>query len=207
MEKNITMGQRLILSEKEKRNIQEMYGLVNEQQSDTGKLLKYLESIPTVQEKLAEFLPILIKTKEELRDIRREEKVNQVINVNMSNNDIIESIDDLWYNDVRGTEFAKDYIKNLLEVKKMVTQQKIDYDYRNLKWKWLKDVLFLSREEFENFGDEDLKDLLTKYRIPIDKDGLINHMKELYNQVPQALRYRVNVLNKMINQIFLGGPK
>lgn len=205
------MGQRIILSEEEKRNIQEMYGLVNEQPSNTGKLLKYLESIPTVQEKLAEFLPILIKTKEELRDIRREEKVNQVINVNMSNNDIIESINDLWHNDVRGTEFAEDYIDQLIEVKKMVTQQKIDYDYLNLKWKWLKDVLFLSREEFENFGVEEFTDLLNKHRVPIDKDGLINHMKELYNKIPKALRYRVNNLSKMINydmqEIFLGGPK
>ena len=40
MVNNIDMGQRLILSEEEKRNIQEMYGLINEQQKTDVTITK-----------------------------------------------------------------------------------------------------------------------------------------------------------------------
>jgi hypothetical protein len=41
LENNITMGQQILLSEEEKRNIQEMYGLINEQGSDKNWEGKY----------------------------------------------------------------------------------------------------------------------------------------------------------------------
>jgi len=55
--KNITMGQRLILSEEEKLNIQEMYGLISEQSSNVNAsnvndLLKDLENFEVEDEQL-----------------------------------------------------------------------------------------------------------------------------------------------------------
>ena len=46
------MGQRLILSEEEKRNIQEMYGLISEQSSNVNDLLKDLENFEVEDEQL-----------------------------------------------------------------------------------------------------------------------------------------------------------
>lgn len=220
MENNNTMGQRLILSEQEKRKIQEMYGLINEQPTDnvdykwpkgpSGELKYKGGQPPNYATQLNDFLPILNKTVEELKNIEQEEMVNQVMNTNMTNSSMIENMSGFWKALTSGyaalgpgevaSEIENKYREPFQMVQNMIKTQKIDGNY--LPVKWLRDVLLLSKSEFQDFIKDvkNLEGLLDKHRVDKDKNDLLK-INRLGSRVPPDLRYRVRELTNMINSL------
>ena len=218
---NTTMGRQIILSENEKLNIQKMYGLINEQiksneynkndEYDVGDQLGELDKMSTLEDKLLSYLPILNKTENELKDIEQEEMVNQVINTNETNRSLLKNIDDFWKYDVKGTGWEERYERPFDIVKSMIQSQKIDGNYIHKDFKWYRDIIRLSKREFEDFVRDvkNLEDLLSKYGIKKDviidkKDNIINYLGRLGSEVPPDLRYRIRPIQRMIDQNFTG---
>ena len=208
------MGQRIILSENEKLNIQKMYGFINEQSNDefdVSDQLRELDKMETVEQTLSSYLPILNKTENELKDIEQKEMVNQVINTNETNRSLLNNIDDIWKYHVKGTGFEERYERPFDIVKNFIHLQKIDGNYIHKDFKWFRDIIRLSKREFEDFVRDvkNLEDLLSKYGIKKDviidkKDKVINTLRQLGGKVPEGLRYRIRPLQRMIDQNFTG---
>jgi len=213
------MGQRIILSENEKRNIQKMYGLINEQddsnEPDVNNLLDTLGNLSNVEDKLLSFLT---KTQNELYYIGQEEMVNQVMNTDETNSELFKRIDDFWYSNIKGTEFEERYKGPFQIVKGLIYNQKIDGNYFHEDFKWVKDILFLSKSEFRDFmrnGDvKNLEDLLEKYNITKDmvvenKDEILKQLKYNSGKVPKDLKYRIRQIWRLIDQNFIDstGPR
>jgi len=197
---NNTMGRQILLSEEEKRNIQEMYGLIDEQSNDefkVGDQLDQLSKMKTVQQSLSKFLPILNKTREELLDIRNKEMVNQVMNTNETNRSILNNIGGFWNSTVKGTGYEDQYEEPFDIVSDLIQTQKIDGDYLPLKW--LKDMLYLSKTEFKDFINR-----VKKYRLPDFVEEVRNSgtsKGKLMSMTPPDLKYRVEELSKALRYL------
>jgi len=197
---NNTMGRQILLSEEEKRNIQEMYGLIDEQSNDefkVGDQLDQLSKMKTVQQSLSEVLPILNKTREELLDIRNKEMVNQVMNTNETNRSILNNIGGFWNSTVKGTGYEDQYEEPFDIVSDLIQTQKIDGDYLPLKW--LKDMLYLSKTEFKDFINR-----VKKYRLPDFVEEVRNSgtsKGKLMSMTPPDLKYRVEELSKALRYL------
>ena len=200
MVNNNTMGRQILLSEEEKRNIQEMYGLIDEQSNDefkVGDQLDQLSKMKTVQQSLSKFLPILNKTREELLDIRNKEMVNQVMNTNETNRSILNNIGGFWNSTVKGTGYEDQYEEPFDIVSDLIQTQKIDGDYLPLKW--LKDMLYLSKTEFKDFINR-----VKKYRLPDFVEEVRNSgtsKGKLMSMTPPDLKYRVEELSKALRYL------
>jgi len=209
------MGQRIILSEEEKLTIQKMYGLINEQDSsnepDTSTLV-------SVEDTLLSYLPILNKTENELKDIGQKEMVNQVMNTNETNRSLLNNINDLFNYHLKGTEFEERYERPFNIIKSMIQSQKIDGNYIDKNFKWFRDIIRLSKGEFEDFMRDvkNLEDLLEKYNITKDmavenKDRIIRQLTNFgrSQKVPKDLDYRIRPIQRMIDQNFIDstGPR
>ena len=200
MVNNNTMGRQILLSEEEKRNIQEMYGLIDEQSNDefkVGDQLDQLSKMKTVQQSLSELLPILNKTREELLDIRNKEMVNQVMNTNETNRSILNNIGGFWNSTVKGTGYEDQYEEPFDIVSDLIQTQKIDGDYLPLKW--LKDMLYLSKTEFKDFINR-----VKKYRLPDFVEEVRNSgtsKGKLMSMTPPDLKYRVEELSKALRYL------
>ena len=200
MVNNNTMGRQILLSEEEKRNIQEMYGLIDEQSNDefkVGDQLDQLSKMKTVQQSLSEVLPILNKTREELLDIRNKEMVNQVMNTNETNRSILNNIGGFWNSTVKGTGYEDQYEEPFDIVSDLIQTQKIDGDYLPLKW--LKDMLYLSKTEFKDFINR-----VKKYRLPDFVEEVRNSgtsKGKLMSMTPPDLKYRVEELSKALRYL------
>jgi len=194
------MGRQILLSEEEKRNIQEMYGLIDEQSNDefkVGDQLDQLSKMKTVQQSLSEVLPILNKTREELLDIRNKEMVNQVMNTNETNRSILNNIGGFWNSTVKGTGYEDQYEEPFDIVSDLIQTQKIDGDYLPLKW--LKDMLYLSKTEFKDFINR-----VKKYRLPDFVEEVRNSgtsKGKLMSMTPPDLKYRVEELSKALRYL------
>ena len=194
------MGRQILLSEEEKRNIQEMYGLIDEQSNDefkVGDQLDQLSKMKTVQQSLSKFLPILNKTREELLDIRNKEMVNQVMNTNETNRSILNNIGGFWNSTVKGTGYEDQYEEPFDIVSDLIQTQKIDGDYLPLKW--LKDMLYLSKTEFKDFINR-----VKKYRLPDFVEEVRNSgtsKGKLMSMTPPDLKYRVEELSKALRYL------
>ena len=171
--------------------------VVSEQQKnddfDVSDQIGELEKMKTVQQSLSEFLPILNKTESELKDIQKEELVNQVMNTNMTNSSMIENMGGFWRSTVKGTGYEDQYRKPFQMVQNMIKTQKIDGNY--LPIKWLRDVLLLSKSEFQDFIKDvkNLEGLLDKHGVDKDKNDLLK-ITRLGSRVPPDLRYRVRIV-------------
>jgi len=207
------MGQRIILSEEEKLTIQKMYGLINEQDSsnepDTSTLV-------SVEDTLLSYLPILNKTENELKDIGQKEMVNQVMNTNETNRSLLNNINDLFNYHLKGTEFEERYERPFNIIKSMIQSQKIDGNYIDKNFKWFRDIIRLSKGEFEDFMRDvkNLEDLLEKYNITKDmvvenKDEILKQLKYNSGKVPKDLLYRIRQIWQLIDQNFIDstGPR
>ena len=98
--------------------------VINEQ--DVNNVLDTLSNMPTVEDTLLSYLPILTKTENELYDIQKKEMVNQVMNTNETNRSLFKNIDDLFRYHVKGTGFEERYERPFDIVKSMIQSQKID---------------------------------------------------------------------------------
>jgi len=183
---------------------------------DVGDQLDDLSKMSTVEEKILSYLPILNKTENELKDIEQEEMVNQVINTNETNRSLLKNIDDFWKYSVKGTGWEERYERPFDIVKSMIQSQKIDGNYIHKDFKWYRDIIRLSKREFEDFVRDvkNLEDLLSKYGITKDmitdkKDNIINALRQFGSKVPTGLRYRIRPLQRMIDQNFIDstGPR
>ena len=178
---------------------------------DVGDQLDQLSKMKTVQQSLSEYLPILNKTENELKDIEQKEMVNQVMNTNETNRSLLKNIDDFWKYNVKGTGWEERYERPFDIVKSMIQSQKIDGNYIHKDFKWYRDIIRLSKREFEDFVRDvkNLEDLLSKYGIKKDviidkKDNIINYLGRLGSEVPPDLRYRIRPIQRMIDQNFTG---
>jgi len=197
---NNTMGRQILLSEEEKRNIQEMYGLIDEQSNDefkVGDQLDQLSKMKTVQQSLSEVLPILNKTREELLDIRNKEMVNQVMNTNETNRSILNNIGGFWNSTVKGTGYEDQYEEPFDIVSDLIQTQKIDGDYLPLKW--LKDMLYLSKTEFKDFINRVKKSRLPDFVEEVRNSG--TSKGKLMSMTPPDLKYRVEELSKALRYL------
>ena len=200
MVNNNTMGRQILLSEEEKRNIQEMYGLIDEQSNDefkVGDQLDQLSKMKTVQQSLSKFLPILNKTREELLDIRNKEMVNQVMNTNETNRSILNNIGGFWNSTVKGTGYEDQYEEPFDIVSDLIQTQKIDGDYLPLKW--LKDMLYLSKTEFKDFINRVKKSRLPDFVEEVRNSG--TSKGKLMSMTPPDLKYRVEELSKALRYL------
>ena len=200
MVNNNTMGRQILLSEEEKRNIQEMYGLIDEQSNDefkVGDQLDQLSKMKTVQQSLSELLPILNKTREELLDIRNKEMVNQVMNTNETNRSILNNIGGFWNSTVKGTGYEDQYEEPFDIVSDLIQTQKIDGDYLPLKW--LKDMLYLSKTEFKDFINRVKKSRLPDFVEEVRNSG--TSKGKLMSMTPPDLKYRVEELSKALRYL------
>ena len=200
MVNNNTMGRQILLSEEEKRNIQEMYGLIDEQSNDefkVGDQLDQLSKMKTVQQSLSEVLPILNKTREELLDIRNKEMVNQVMNTNETNRSILNNIGGFWNSTVKGTGYEDQYEEPFDIVSDLIQTQKIDGDYLPLKW--LKDMLYLSKTEFKDFINRVKKSRLPDFVEEVRNSG--TSKGKLMSMTPPDLKYRVEELSKALRYL------
>jgi len=194
------MGRQILLSEEEKRNIQEMYGLIDEQSNDefkVGDQLDQLSKMKTVQQSLSELLPILNKTREELLDIRNKEMVNQVMNTNETNRSILNNIGGFWNSTVKGTGYEDQYEEPFDIVSDLIQTQKIDGDYLPLKW--LKDMLYLSKTEFKDFINRVKKSRLPDFVEEVRNSG--TSKGKLMSMTPPDLKYRVEELSKALRYL------
>lgn len=194
------MGRQILLSEEEKRNIQEMYGLIDEQSNDefkVGDQLDQLSKMKTVQQSLSEVLPILNKTREELLDIRNKEMVNQVMNTNETNRSILNNIGGFWNSTVKGTGYEDQYEEPFDIVSDLIQTQKIDGDYLPLKW--LKDMLYLSKTEFKDFINRVKKSRLPDFVEEVRNSG--TSKGKLMSMTPPDLKYRVEELSKALRYL------
>jgi len=178
---------------------------------DVGDQLDQLSKMKTVQQSLSEYLPILNKTENELKDIEQKEMVNQVMNTNETNRSLLKNIDDFWKYNVKGTGWEERYERPFDIVKSLIQSQKIDGNYIHKDFKWYRDIIRLSKREFEDFMRDvkNLGDLLSKYGITKDmitdkKDNIINSFRQFGSKVPTDLRYRIRPLQRMIDQNFTG---
>ena len=178
---------------------------------DVGDQLDQLSKMKTVQQSLSEYLPILNKTENELKDIEQKEMVNQVMNTNETNRSLLKNIDDFWKYNVKGTGWEERYERPFDIVKSLIQSQKIDGNYIHKDFKWYRDIIRLSKREFEDFMRDvkNLGDLLSKYGITKDmitdkKDNIINALRQFGSKVPTDLRYRIRPLQRMIDQNFTG---
>jgi len=178
---------------------------------DVGDQLDQLSKMKTVQQSLSEYLPILNKTENELKDIEQKEMVNQVMNTNETNRSLLKNIDDFWKYNVKGTGWEERYERPFDIVKSLIQSQKIDGNYIHKDFKWYRDIIRLSKREFEDFVRDvkNLEDLLSKYGIKKDviidkKDNIINYLGRLGSEVPPDLRYRIRPIQRMIDQNFTG---
>jgi len=203
------MGQRIVLSENEKLNIRKMYNLIEEQETkepDVKNQLSQLNKMQTIEQQISNYLPILNKTENELRDIAQEERVNEFMNTNETNRSLFQRIDSFYESSIKGTEWDDRY-KNPFEiVKNMIKTQKIDGNYIDRQFHWLRDILFKNKIEFNNFikNTKNLEDLLTKYKITkgnIEKDRLIEGILQFKSKIPERLRYRIDPLIRLIKLI------
>ena len=178
---------------------------------DVGDQLDQLSKMKTVQQSLSEYLPILNKTENELKDIEQKEMVNQVMNTNETNRSLLKNIDDFWKYNIKGTGWEERYERPFDIVKSLIQSQKIDGNYIHKDFKWYRDIIRLSKREFEDFMRDvkNLGDLLSKYGITKDmitdkKDNIINSFRQFGSKVPTDLRYRIRPLQRMIDQNFTG---
>jgi len=185
--------------------------VINEQ--DVNNVLDTLSNMPTVEDTLLSYLPILTKTENELYDIQKKEMVNQVMNTNETNRSLFKNIDDLFRYHVKGTGFEERYERPFDIVKSMIQSQKIDGNSIDKNFKWFRDIIRLSKSEFEDFMRDvkNLEDLLEKYNITKDmvvenKDRIIKQLTYFgrSQKVPKDLDYRIRPLQRMIDQNFNG---
>ena len=113
-------------------------------------------------------------------------------------------------------DFEERYERPFDIVKSLIQSQKIDGNYIHKDFKWYRDIIRLSRSEFEDFMRDvkNLEDLLSKYGITKDmitdkKDNIINALRQFGSKVPTGLRYRIRPLQRMIDQNFIDstGPR
>ena len=185
---------------------------------DVNDQLNALSNMKTVEEKLLSYLPILNKTENELKDIGQKEMVNQVMNTNETNRSLLNNINDLFNYHLKGTEFEERYERPFNIIKSMIQSQKIDGNYIDKNFKWFRDIIRLSKGEFEDFMRDvkNLEDLLEKYNITKDmavenKDRIIRQLTNFgrSQKVPKDLDYRIRPIQRMIDQNFIDstGPR
>ncbi len=204
------MGQRLILTEEEKRNIQKMYGMINDQENNKnhGILEQDADSdrmrMIAIQSSIQSY-PIIGKSENEIRDIDREEKINEFMNTNETNKSLFKNMDEIYKYHIVGSELEDKYERVINLVKDLIKRQKIDGNYISVKW--LKEVLFKNKSEFEKFVKDvrNLEALLKKYNVEKNIPILLRQLERSKSEVPSDLMYRIDALVNLIKS--MGVPK
>ena len=209
------MGQRLILTEEEKRNIQKMYGMINDQQNNKNHGISEqdddLDRMRMTNIQMAtQTYPIMNKSENEIRDIDREEKINEFMNTNETNKSLFKNMDEIYKYHIVGSGLEDQYERVINLVKDLIKRQKIDGNYISVKW--LKEVLFKNKSEFQNFVKDvrNLEALLKKYNVEKNIPILLRQLERSKSEVPSDLMYRIDALVNLIKSSLIssdGVPK
>ena len=197
------MGQRLILTEEEKRNIQKMYGMINDQENNKNHGISEQDADSdrlrmTNIQMVTQTYPIMNKSENEIRDIDREEKINEFLNTNETNKSLFKNMDEIYKYHIVGSGLEDQYERVINLVKDLIKRQKIDGNYISVKW--LKEVLFKNKSEFQNFVKDvrNLEGLLKKYKVEKNIPVLLRQLERSKSEVPSDLMYRIDVLVNLI---------
>jgi hypothetical protein len=187
-----------------------MYGMINDQENNKNHGISEQDADSdrlrmTNIQMVTQTYPIMNKSENEIRDIDREEKINEFLNTNETNESLFKNMDKIYKYHIDGSELEDQYERVINLVKDLIKRQKIDGNYISVKW--LKEVLFKNKSEFEKFVKDvrNLEVLLKKYNVEKNIPILLRQLERSKSEVPSDLMYRIDALVNLIKS--MGVPK